>query len=69
MSNNGRALGCGLFCREERALIFEQKVAASHFSTLFLKADVANVPWLVHKLDLKILPCVMSFGDGNAKDR
>lgn len=44
-----------------------QKLAAKHLDTLFLKADVANVPFLVTKLDVKVLPCVIGFVDGVTK--
>ncbi|BGP21537.1 GTPase inhibitor [Rhodotorula toruloides] len=44
-----------------------EKLAAKHFDTLFLKADVANVPFLVAKLDVKVLPCVIGFVDGVTK--
>ncbi|BGP12633.1 hypothetical protein JCM10213v2_000550 [Rhodosporidiobolus nylandii] len=35
-----------------------EKLAAKHTDTLFVKADVANVPFLVTKLDVKVLPLV-----------
>ncbi|BGO99332.1 Phosducin-like protein 1 [Rhodotorula toruloides] len=44
-----------------------EKLAAKHLDTLFLKADVANVPFLVTKLDVKVLPCVIGFVDGVTK--
>ncbi|KAK4057612.1 hypothetical protein OIO90_001258 [Microbotryomycetes sp. JL221] len=40
------------------------KLATKHQETLFLKADVANVPFLVTKLGIKVLPCVVAFVDG-----
>ena len=30
---------------------------------------VENVPWLVEKLSIKVLPCVVCFVDGVSKDR
>ena len=42
-------------------------MAAKHVDTLFLKADVANVPFLVHKMEVKVLPCVVGFVEGNSK--
>lgn len=44
-----------------------QKLAAKHTDTLFLRADVANVPFLVNKLEIKVLPCVIGFVDGVSK--
>ncbi|KPV78307.1 uncharacterized protein RHOBADRAFT_10581, partial [Rhodotorula graminis WP1] len=44
-----------------------EKLAAKHTDTLFLKADVANVPFLVAKLEVKVLPCVIGFVDGVTK--
>lgn len=44
-----------------------QKLAAKHTDVLFLKADVANVPFLVTKLEVKVLPCLIGFVDGVTK--
>jgi len=44
-----------------------QKLAGKHFDTLFLRANVANVPFLVTKLEIKVLPCVVGFVDGLSK--
>ncbi|ORY69298.1 thioredoxin-like protein [Leucosporidium creatinivorum] len=44
-----------------------EKLAAKHFDTLFLRANVANVPFLVTKLEIKVLPCVVGFVDGLSK--
>ncbi|CEQ38844.1 SPOSA6832_00301, partial [Sporobolomyces salmonicolor] len=44
-----------------------EKLAAKHIDTLFVKADVANVPFLVTKLGVKVLPCVIGFVDGVSK--
>ncbi|GJN91495.1 hypothetical protein Rhopal_004518-T1 [Rhodotorula paludigena] len=44
-----------------------EKLAAKHTDTLFLRADVANVPFLVNKLEIKVLPCVIGFVDGVSK--
>ncbi|KAG0139657.1 hypothetical protein CROQUDRAFT_666162 [Cronartium quercuum f. sp. fusiforme G11] len=46
-----------------------ESIATRHFSTRFLRVDVANVPWLVNKLEIKVLPCVFVFVDGVTKDR
>lgn len=46
-----------------------QKLAAKHFNTKFLRVDVANVPFLVVKLEIKVLPCVIAFIDGVTKDK
>ncbi|BGP44669.1 hypothetical protein JCM10450v2_000483 [Rhodotorula kratochvilovae] len=44
-----------------------EKLAAKHTDTLFLRAEVANVPFLVAKLEVKVLPCVVGFVDGVTK--
>ncbi|GAA5896908.1 Plp1p [Sporobolomyces salmoneus] len=44
-----------------------ERLAEKHTDTLFLKADVANVPFLVNKLGVKVLPCVIGFAEGNSK--
>jgi len=44
-------------------------ISKKHFRTRFFRVDVANVPWLVTKLKIQVLPCVMVFMDGNFKDR
>jgi hypothetical protein len=46
---------------------FHQKLAAKHTDTLFVKTDVANAPFLVTKLEVKVLPCVIGFVDGVSK--
>ncbi|SCZ90406.1 BZ3500_MvSof-1268-A1-R1_Chr1-3g01969 [Microbotryum saponariae] len=38
-----------------------EKLAKKHFDTLFIKIDVANAPFLVTKMDVKVLPCVIGF--------
>ncbi|GAA5922278.1 Plp1p [Sporobolomyces koalae] len=44
-----------------------ERLAEKHGDTLFLKADVANMPFLVNKLSVKVLPCVIGFVDGVSK--
>ncbi|CAD6576953.1 MAG: hypothetical protein CYPHOPRED_000132 [Cyphobasidiales sp. Tagirdzhanova-0007] len=46
-----------------------EKLAAKHFGTKFIRVDVANVPFLVVKLEAKVLPCVICFVDGVSKDK
>ncbi|KII95058.1 hypothetical protein PLICRDRAFT_128487 [Plicaturopsis crispa FD-325 SS-3] len=45
------------------------KLAPKYFHTRFLRVFVENVPWLVEKLAIKVLPCVICFIDGVTKDR
>ncbi|KAF9008955.1 GTPase inhibitor [Cyathus striatus] len=45
------------------------KLAAKYFETRFFRVFVENVPWLVEKLQIKVLPCVVCFIDGVSKDR
>ena len=46
-----------------------QALAPKYFNTRFLRVFVENVPFMVEKLGLKVLPCVISFIKGVAKDR
>lgn len=48
---------------------YTQKLAPKYFSTRFFRVFVENVPWLVEKLGIKVLPCVICFVDGVSKDR
>ncbi|KAF8812554.1 thioredoxin-like protein [Phlegmacium glaucopus] len=45
------------------------KLAPKYFNTRFLRVFVENIPWLVEKLSIKVLPCVICFVDGVTKDR
>lgn len=45
------------------------RLAPKYFSTRFIRVFVENVPWLVEKLSIKVLPCVIMFVDGVTKDR
>ncbi|KAG8970978.1 hypothetical protein FRB90_010635 [Tulasnella sp. 427] len=44
-------------------------IAPHHFKTRFIRVFVENVPWLVDKLQIKVLPCVISFVGGVTKDK
>ncbi|CAG8625671.1 3274_t:CDS:2 [Ambispora gerdemannii] len=44
-------------------------LAQKHFKTRFLKIDVENAPFLVEKLNVQVLPCVICFIDGISVDR
>ncbi|PCH41115.1 thioredoxin-like protein [Wolfiporia cocos MD-104 SS10] len=44
-------------------------LAPKYFNTRFLRVFVENVPWLVERLAVKVLPCVICFIDGVSKDR
>jgi hypothetical protein len=46
-----------------------QALAPKYFNTRFLRVFVENVPFLVEKLGLKVLPCVIGFIKGVSKDR
>ncbi|KAI9240960.1 MAG: thioredoxin-like protein [Podila humilis] len=46
-----------------------EELAKKHIKTKFVKIKVENAPFLVEKLQVKILPCVISFTDGLAVDR
>ncbi|KAH9482584.1 Thioredoxin domain-containing protein plp1 [Psilocybe cubensis] len=45
------------------------KLAPKYTNTRFFRVFVENIPWLVEKLFIKVLPCVICFVDGIAKDR
>ncbi|KAK7695929.1 hypothetical protein QCA50_000568 [Cerrena zonata] len=45
------------------------RLASKYFGTLFIRVFVENVPWLVEKLGIKVLPCVVCFVDGVSKSR
>ncbi|KAG8986151.1 hypothetical protein FRB95_003046 [Tulasnella sp. JGI-2019a] len=44
-------------------------IAPHHFKTRFFRVFVERVPWLVEKLQIKVLPCVVCFVGGVSKDR
>ncbi|WWD19500.1 hypothetical protein CI109_103961 [Kwoniella shandongensis] len=44
-------------------------LAPQHPHTLFLRAAVESVPFLVTKMGVQVLPCVLCFVDGKAVDR
>lgn len=44
-------------------------LAASHLTARFLKIDVQDAPFLVTKLGVKVLPCVIAFIGGVSADR
>lgn len=46
-----------------------RKLAPKYFGTLFIRVFVENVPWLVERLGIKVLPCVTTFIGGTSKDR
>jgi len=53
----------------EPILTMLQSLAIKYFSTRFFRVFVENVPWLVEKLAIKVLPCVICFVDGVSKDK
>lgn len=46
-----------------------QHLARQHPNTLFLKADVNDTPFLVEKLGIQVLPCLLAFVNGVCKER
>jgi thioredoxin-like negative regulator of GroEL len=44
-------------------------LAKKHFDTRFLKMNVENAPFLVTKLKVQVLPCVLAFVNGVSVDR
>jgi thioredoxin-like negative regulator of GroEL len=47
----------------------EQSLALSHYEARFLKINVENCPFLVTRLGVQVLPCVIAFIDGVGADR
>ncbi|KAK7732522.1 hypothetical protein SLS53_008407 [Cytospora paraplurivora] len=55
-----------------RCRIMDQKLEAlapKHFDTRFISINVENAPFLVNKLKIKVLPCVIAFINGLEVDR
>ncbi|KJX99650.1 thioredoxin-like protein [Zymoseptoria brevis] len=55
-----------------RCRIMDEKLkvlAEKHFDTRFVNINVENAPFLVVKLNVKVLPCVLTFKDGVSSDR
>ena len=42
-------------------------MAKKHFNTLFLKIEVSNAPFLVSKMEVQVLPCIVGFVAGVSK--
>lgn len=55
-----------------RCRIMDEKLAVlaeKHFDTRFVSMNVDNAPFLVVKLKVQVLPCVIAFKDGVGLDR
>ncbi|RPB18445.1 thioredoxin-like protein [Terfezia boudieri ATCC MYA-4762] len=46
-----------------------ENLAQKHFDTKIIRIDVDKAPFLVERLKVKVLPCVISFIDGKGVDR
>lgn len=46
-----------------------EHLAQKHFDTRIIRIDVDKAPFLVDRLAVKVLPCVISFIDGKSVDR
>jgi len=44
-------------------------LARKHFDTKFTSIDVEKAPFLVERLKVRVLPCVIAFVDGKSVDR
>jgi len=44
-------------------------LSRKHVHTRFIRVFVENVPWLVTRLELQVLPCLMVFMNGIVKDK
>ncbi|KAG2141805.1 thioredoxin-like protein [Suillus bovinus] len=58
-------------CLEGTRLLMDsyQQLAPKYYATRFIRVFVENMPWLVEKLAIQVLPCLMCFIDGISKDR
>ncbi|KAL1302519.1 hypothetical protein AAFC00_002906 [Neodothiora populina] len=55
-----------------RCRVMDQKLEAlapKHFDTRFISVNVENAPFLVTRLKIQVLPCVICFVDGVGTDR
>jgi thioredoxin-like negative regulator of GroEL len=62
------------FCHKEfrRCVIMHshlEKLAKTYFTTRFIHVDVEDCPFLVTRLQVQVLPCVIFFIEGVSKDR
>lgn len=46
-----------------------EKLAGPHWECRFLRIDVAHAPFLVERLGVRVLPCVLGFVDGVGVER
>lgn len=46
-----------------------EELARRHFEVRFARVDVRSAPFLVEKLGVRVLPCVIGFNDGVGVDR
>ena len=46
-----------------------QALAPKHLDTRFLRINVEHAPFLVTKLKIQVLPCVLAFVDGVSRER
>ena len=55
-----------------RCRVMDEKLSVlveKHFDTRFVSINAENAPFLVVKLGIQVLPCVISFIDGVSADR
>lgn len=46
-----------------------ERLAGPHYEARFVKVDVESVPFLVEKLQIRVLPCVIGFVNGKSEER
>jgi len=49
--------------------VIAQELARRHYATRFVRVDVKDVPFLVDRLKIQVLPCIVSFVNGITVDR
>ena len=55
--------------RKGHTVDYRQLLALSHYEARILKINVDNCPFLVTRLGVQVLPCVIAFIDGVGADR
>jgi thioredoxin-like negative regulator of GroEL len=73
ITTNTKRVVCHFFHKDFRRCDIMDKhlktLATNHIHTRFVKINVENAPFLIEKLAVRVLPCVIAFIDGHALDR
>ena len=73
VTTNTKRVVCHFFHKDFRRCDIVDKhlkaLSTTHVHTRFIKINVDNAPFLVEKLAVRMLPCIIAFIDGHAVDR